>query len=325
MKAPGFWRQGGLLPALLTPAAAVYALAGRMRQARARPLRLPVPVICVGNLVAGGAGKTPVALSLARLIGDLGRVPFFLTRGYGGSEVGPCLVDPNAHDAEQVGDEPLLLARAAATIVAGDRQAGGRAAVEAGAEIVIMDDGFQNPSLVKDLSLLVVDAAYGFGNGRVLPAGPLREPLAAGLARADALVVLEAGEAAVPLRLDRPLTTLKARLAAGRDDLAGRRLLAFAGIGRPEKFFASLRALGADLADGLAFPDHHRYAAAELDQLRRRAGAEGARLITTEKDLVRLPPDRRDSIEVLPVQVHWEEPEALSRLLRQSLESVAHG
>ncbi len=325
MKAPAFWRKGGLLPALLAPAAAAYALAGQVRQQYARPLRLPVPVICVGNLVAGGAGKTPVALSLAGLVGESGRTPVFLTRGYGGSQAGPLVVDPARHKAEEVGDEPLLLASAATTVVARDRRAGGQAALEAGADVVIMDDGFQNPSLAKDLSLLVVDAAYGFGNGRVLPAGPLREALAAGLARADALVLLQGDEAAVPLSVERSIPTLAARLQSSRSDLAGRRLLAFAGIGRPEKFFASLRGLGAQLLDGLAFPDHHRYAAAELGQLRRRAEAENAQLITTEKDLVRLSPDQRGGIEVLPVRVHWEEPDTLGRLLRQTLESFDDG
>ncbi len=323
MRAPDFWQREGLLPALLSPFAAVFACAGQHRQRRVG-LRLSIPVLCVGNLVAGGAGKTPVALALARLVVARGLRVCFLSRGYGGRLSGPLLVDPAQHKAAEVGDEPLLLARAAPTVVARDRPSGARLAVEQGAEILILDDGFQNPSLVKDLSLLVVDAAYGFGNGRVMPAGPLREGLAEGLARADALVLLRGSEPARAIDLPAALPCLSARLAP-RDRMAGKRLFAFAGIGRPEKFFASLGAAGAELAGSLAFPDHHRYAVAELAELRRKAEAARATLITTEKDLVRLSEDQRDGIADFPISVFWEEEAALSGLLDRSLSGAVRG
>ncbi len=284
-----------------------------------------MPVFCIGNLVLGGAGKTPVALALAEMLLGRGLRPCFLTRGYGGREAGPLLVDPDRHGSSDVGDEPLLLARKAPTIVARDRRAGAELALKQGADALILDDGFQNPSLVKDLSLLVVDAAYGFGNGRVFPAGPLRERLTEGLARADAVVLLEGGEPASRLDLPQSLPCFKARLQArGRAEGDGQ-YLAFAGIGRPEKFFASLRVAGVDLAGTLAFPDHHRYAAEDLARLRRDAEARGARLITTEKDLVRLSKEEREGIAVFPVAVAWEEPQALERLVNSVLKGGEHG
>ncbi len=325
MRAPEFWRHDGPLSRLLSPVGALYAAAGRRRQRRTRGKRLPVPVLCVGNLVAGGAGKTPVALALAEAVAVRGLRPVFLSRGYGGREVGPLLVDPKRHDAETVGDEPLLLARKAPTVVARDRIEGAVLALQQEAEVLILDDGFQNPSLAKDLSFLVVDAAYGFGNGRVLPAGPLREPLAEGLARADALVLLQGGEPAVTtLELPDGLPCLHAHLTpSGKEPLG--RVFAFAGIGRPEKFFASLQAAGAELAGSLAFADHHRYAAHELADLRRRAATAGAQLITTEKDLVRLNHEDRAGIGVFPVAVQWQEEAALTALLTPVLRSALHG
>ncbi len=325
MRAPDFWRKGGLLPTLLSPLAALYGQASGRRLQRGSGLRLPVPVVCVGNLVAGGAGKTPVALSLAEALRARGLRPFFLTRGYKGRLAGPLLVDAASQDAEAVGDEPLLLAGQAPTVLSRDRPAGARLALAEGAEVLIMDDGFQNPSLVKDLSLLVVDAAYGFGNGRVMPAGPLREPLVQGLARADAVVLLGGGEAELDLSLPAGLPCLRARLApSGRIGDLGR-VFAFAGIGRPEKFFASLRAAGAEVVGSLGFPDHHRYTARDLARLRRSAEAAGAGLITTEKDLLRLKREEREGIAVFPVAVVWEDRAALDALLDRLLEGARHG
>ena len=250
--APAFWdRPPGLLADLLSPIGAACDAAGHLRRVISRSYRAPVPVVCVGNLVAGGAGKTPVALALADWL--LARaVPLHVvTRGYGGRLRGPARVDPDRHDAVAVGDEALLLAARAPCWVARDRAAGVRAAVAAGAGAILLDDGFQNPTVAKTLGLIVVDAGYGFGNGRVIPAGPLRESLRRGLARADALVLIAAeGEASRTgaLRLDCRAPVLNAVLVPlNGERLAGQRLLAFAGIGRPEKFFATLRALGAVL------------------------------------------------------------------------------
>src|SRR5947199_3277600 len=245
MRAPEFWHEPpGFAAGLLAPAGAAWNLAARLRRAIARPYRAPVPVLCVGNLVAGGSGKTPVALSLARLFTDRGIAVHVVTRGYRGKAAGPVQVDPARHDADAVGDESLLRAAVAACWVAKDRAPGIAAAVKAGAQAILLDDGFQNPSVVKDLSLLVVDAEYGFGNGRVMPAGPLREPVATGLARADAIVLL--GDALPPRQLaEVSCPMLRAALEpVNGERFINRRLVAFAGIGRPAKFFATLRQLG---------------------------------------------------------------------------------
>lgn len=316
MRAPDFWRGDGPLPRLLAPAGAVYAAAGRLRRLTATPVRLPVPVICVGNLVAGGAGKTPVALSLAARLRSWGLAVHLLTRGYGGQQAGPLLVDVQRHGFRDVGDEALLLARAAPTWVARDRAAGGRAALAAGAQAIVLDDGHQNPSLKKDLSLVVVDAAYGFGNGRVMPAGPLREPVAGGLARADAVILLGDGGAAPALSgFAGPI--LRAELHPGPEaaELAGRRVVAFAGIGRPEKFFDTLAGLGAELGARFSFPDHHPYRPADLMPIFSAAERAAAVIVTTEKDAVRLPPEAAGRVRVLTVTVAWNDPDRLEKLL----------
>lgn len=317
MRTPGFWyRPAGLAARLLAPAGALYGFAGGLRAALTQPRRAAVPVICVGNLVAGGAGKTPVALVLAATLTARGGRPWFLTRGHGGRERGPVPVDPARHDAAAVGDEALLLAAAAPCIVARDRVAGAALAAAGGATAVVMDDGFQNPHLAKDLSLVVVDGAVGFGNGHLLPAGPLRESVAAGLARADALVIVgpdRCGAAA----LAGGLPVLAARLSPDPAcaDLVGRPVFAFAGIGRPAKFFETLAALGARLVAAIPFPDHHPYAPDEVMRLIEHAAALGAQPVTTEKDHVRLPPEARAAVRALPVRLVWQEPARVERLL----------
>jgi tetraacyldisaccharide 4'-kinase len=325
--APAFWGQPpGFLADLLSPVGAACDVAGHLRRVISRSYRAPVPVVCVGNLVAGGAGKTPVALALSAWLLEHDVPAHVVTRGYGGQLRGPVRVDPNRHDALAVGDEALLLAASAPCWVARDRAAGVRAAVAAGAGAILLDDGFQNPAVAKTLGLIVVDVGYGFGNGRVIPAGPLRENLRRGLARADAVVLIaaerETSRAETPL-LGCRVPVLSAVLAPLRGErLAGSRLVAFAGIGRPEKFFATLRALGADLVGTRAFPDHHPFRVAELEGLRRDAERSGARLITTAKDIVRVAPARRAGIEVLEVEIRWSDPIALDRLLSPVAQSV---
>jgi tetraacyldisaccharide 4'-kinase len=317
MRAPNFWSERGPLSRLLDPLGTAYDLAGGMRQALARPADCGLPVVCVGNLVAGGAGKTPVALALARRLEAAGRAVHVLTRGYRGRVAGPLRIDPAHHDAAEVGDEALLLAAAAPTWLARDRLAGARAAARDGAQVIVMDDGFQNASLRKDLSLLVVDGSYGFGNGRVMPAGPLRETVGRGLARADAVVLLGEDRRDLAPRLGARLSVLEAALrpAPGAAELTGRRVLAFAGIGHPGKFFATLANLGAELAETRAFPDHYPYRSAEIAALIERARALEALPVTTEKDLQRLPAELATEISVLPVEVAWRDPEAVDRLL----------
>ncbi|MBO0737642.1 MAG: tetraacyldisaccharide 4'-kinase [Alphaproteobacteria bacterium] len=319
--APAFWaRPAGVLADFLLPIGAMWDTAGRVRQALSRPYCPPVPVICVGNLVAGGAGKTPVAAALASHLAAQGADVHVVARGYGGRLAGPSRVDPARHDAAAVGDEALLHAACVPCWVARDRAAGARAAVAAGADLILLDDGFQNPAVAKTRSLIVVDAAYRFGNGRIIPGGPLREGLARGLARADALVLLETQPETNPadiVKIGRGLPVFVGVLAplAGRR-FAGSRLLAFAGIGRPEKFFAMLRDLGAVLVGTRAFPDHYPFRAAQIAQLHRDAERGRARLVTTAKDILRVPPEMRAGIEVLEIEICWVDPAALHEFLR---------
>jgi len=330
MRAPDFWAgsaraqrpTAGLLSGLLSPLGTAFDLAGRLRRAMIRPRVLPIPTICVGNLVAGGAGKTPVVLALIRALAAHDLSVHILTRGYGGAAAGPLRVDPDWHDAVVVGDEALLLARQAPTWVSRDRPAGAEAALAEGAQLLILDDGFQNPTLAKDLSLLVVDGGFGFGNGRLIPAGPLRETIARGLARADATVLLGADATGLSDRLSAAGPVLRAGLvpAGDQDAFAGRKVFAFAGIGRPEKFFDSLAGLGAELAVCRAFPDHHPYTVTEVDGLLAEAARLKALPITTEKDAVRLPESLREQVAVLPVEIAWQDEAALAALLAPLLE-----
>lgn len=320
MRAPDFWQYGGMASLALLPAAWAYGLAANLRYSAIKPTRLALPVICVGNLTAGGAGKTPTALSLLKLLQARGMRPAALSRGYGGSLKGSLRVDPQHQSAKDVGDEPLLLAQVAPTFVGKDRLASARLAEESGANCLVMDDGFQNPTLAKDLSLLVVDGALGFGNGRVIPAGPLREGITAGLARADAVVLLGKARGGLLSQLQGK-TVLQARIAvgAGAPQIAGGRFLAFAGLAYPEKFFATLRKEGAKEIVTRAFADHHPYLPEELAQMREEAKAQGLRLITTEKDLSRLAPTDRSGIESLPVELRWDNPGAIDQLLSKAL------
>jgi tetraacyldisaccharide 4'-kinase len=322
MRAPDFWsKEPGFLAGLLTPLGTALDAAGRLRRAMARSYRAPVPVICVGNIVAGGSGKTPVGLSLAAILATHGVNTAIVMRGYGGSLAGPVRVAPQRHDASAVGDEALLAAAVAPCWVARDRAAGVEAAVAGGAAAIILDDGFQNPHVAKDLSLVVVDAEYGFGNGKLIPAGPLRERIDAGLARADAIVLI--GDGAPPATAGKP--TLNATLEPiDGDRFAGLPVLAFAGIGRPRKFFAGLRALGPVVVAERGFPDHHPYRPAELAALRSEAAAKGARLVTTRKDWVRLAEPERAGIDVLDVALRWREPAALNALLAPLIKRIGN-
>ncbi|HEU0217974.1 MAG TPA: tetraacyldisaccharide 4'-kinase [Stellaceae bacterium] len=330
MRAPDFWSDPpgpsvGLLASLLTPVGAALDVAGRLRRAVVRPYRAPMPVICVGNLVAGGSGKTPVALSLAGMLAGRGIATAIVMRGYGGRLAGPVRVDPQRHEADAVGDEPLLAATMAPCWVARDRAAGVRGAAADGAEVVILDDGFQNPHVAKDLSLVVVDAAYGFGNGRLIPAGPLREGIAAGLARADAIVLVGESPTDGPFAVfDRPVMRA-AVMPVGSIPAAGTPVIAFAGIGRPEKFFATLRDVGVRLVAERGFPDHHIYQPQELAALHGEAEKTGALLLTTRKDWLRLPPADRAGIEALDVELRWRDPAAIDALLAPLIARAGDG
>ncbi len=306
MRAPAFWQEDppGLLGRLLRPLGEIVSAvtAARMRRAG---FRAAVPVICVGNFVLGGAGKTPTAIAIARLLRHRGETPVFLTRGYGGSLSSRHPVRVDGQLAREVGDEALLLAAIAPVIVCRDRAAGARAAIAAGASVIVMDDGLQNPSLAKDLTLAVVDGAAGVGNGLTMPAGPLRASLAAQIPHIQAILVIGPGAAGDEIA--------EAGAAAGKPVLRGRlapdpaavallndrAVLAFAGIGRPGKFFDTLRETGAQIVATREFPDHHDFSKAEIAALQRDAAAAKAVLVTTEKDRVRLPADL--DILTLPV------------------------
>jgi tetraacyldisaccharide 4'-kinase len=316
MRAPEFWdrrdRRSRLAVAALAPIGWIYSASVAWKAHSATPYRPNIPVLCVGNLTAGGTGKTPVAIAIAHALGARGRQPFFLSRGYGGKLRGPVLVAPE-HHAGDVGDEPLLLAAAGPVVVSRNRGEGAKLAIEHGADVIVMDDGHQNFTLAKDLSLVVVDAEQQFGNGFILPAGPLREFVNQGLARADAVVVVGDGG---PTLAGYSGPILRAHLnLVDAPELAGRRVVGFAGIGRPEKFFRSLRTLGADIVATKRFADHHIYTSSEIARLKAKARAANALLVTTEKDYVRMTEVEREGIAALPVRAAIDSAKALELLL----------
>ena len=322
MKAPYFWNAGldprsreaaPLTRALLTPFAALYRYGVQRKLRNAQPAHVEIPVICVGNLTVGGVGKTPIVTAIrARLAAD-GLRAASLSRGYGGTLQGVLRVDPDKHTAKDVGDEPLMLAQSGESWIGADRPAAARAMQAAGVEVIIMDDGHQNPSLAKDLSIIVIDAQGPFGNGYLIPKGPLREPVAFGLARADAVILMGDGET--------PGTVAKSGLPAYHAKLApiaalpDGPLVAFAGIGRPLKFFDALTAAGAQLSEGVSYGDHHVYSEGDMRYLRSLAQSHNATLITTEKDYARLSSQQRADIKTFPVRAVFDMPGALDKLL----------
>ena len=331
-RTPEFWYQSrGVLPLLLGPLGSAYGIAGRLRRNLATPAACGVPVICVGNVVAGGAGKTPTALHVAERCQQAGIDVHFLSRGHGGREKGPLRVDPETHTAADVGDEPLLLAGAAPAWISADRLAGAHAAAEAGARLIVMDDGFQNPALAKDLSIIAIDGDAGFGNGRMIPAGPLRELPAAALMRAQAVVIIGRDPSGMCGRLRKStggrVAVMPGRLQPGPEieQLKARPLLAFAGIARPAKFFNTLLDSGCELTAARPYPDHHPFSRGEIADLRRQAGDLDAALVTTAKDFVRLHPEDRDGVQVLTVGLALEDEAPLDRLLEPVLAQAGAG
>jgi tetraacyldisaccharide 4'-kinase len=328
MREPAFWWQAGT-GGWLEPLAAIYGAVAAARM-RLRGRRAGVPVVCIGNLTVGGAGKTPTALTLAHLLHAAHERPFFLTRGYGGRLAGPVRVNPRVHYSADVGDEPLLLARLAPTIVARDRAAGAQFAQYAGASVVVMDDGLQNPALVKDLAIVVVDGRRGIGNGRVIPAGPLRAPLRTQLDRVQALIVVGPPDNAADVKsraVQNGLPVFHAGLEPDRGIISAigrRKVLAFAGIGNPDKFFATLTEAGVAIAERIGFDDHHRFTATQAHDLMARARAANLMLVTTEKDLARLSGDPQlaelaQHASALPVRLVIQEQDQFRQLVLGAL------
>ena len=318
MHEPAFWhRPSSLLSRSLIPLGALYgAIAARRMTRQGRDVG--IPVLCVGNYHVGGAGKTPATLALVQLLRGMGEVPVVLSRGYGGRLHGPVSVDPQRHSAADVGDEPLMMARAASVVVARDRVEGAALARSRNASVILMDDGFQNPAILKDASLIVIDGDRALGNGRVFPAGPLRAPLPPQLARTDALVIVGPGVAAAEVAgavAARGAPVLRAHLVPDADSVArlqGSRVLAFAGIGNPARFFATLRASGVDVVVERPFADHHPFSRGEIEALMADAQRGGLTLVTTEKDLARIGPSPQDTAIVsLAVTMQFDDPAAL--------------
>ena len=331
MREPAFWHRPSSWKAhLLRPLASLYGAIAASRLRR-KGVEARIPVLCVGNYHGGGAGKTPTVLALTRILRELGETPVVLSRGYGGRLRGPVMVQPSRHSAADVGDEPLMLASHVSVAVARDRVDGVALATSQGASVILMDDGFQNPAIVKDASLIVIDSDRGIGNGYVIPAGPLRAPLASQLDRTDALIVVGRGTAsnAIAARIaaqpNKPV--LSAHIApdpACVARLAGQRVLAFAGIGDPGRFFRTLRAAGIDVVREQIFPDHHPFSDGDLDALIADAGQEGLTLVTTEKDLARLRhhgelPAWADQIVAFQVTLEFDDGATLRKFLSERL------
>lgn len=330
LKTPDFWyrtadQEPPIAEKALEPISSVYAFFYRMHQSSREPYRAAIPVLCLGNVVAGGTGKTPTALALMALIREAGLAanPHFLIRGYGGCESGPVLVDPLMHSAWEVGDEALILAKDCPTIVAHDRAAGVKFAERRGADLVLMDDGLQNPGIHKDLKFIVVNGEMGFGNKKLLPAGPMRQPLAEGLARADAFIMIGEDKRGACAELPEGKPVLRARLEQSPDVQIdpSAKYVAFAGLGYPEKFFTFLREnAGLNVVETVRFADHCPYSEHDLRTLKAKAELHGATLITTTKDSLRIPDFENSGIALMPVTMAFEDKDALLSLLKGRLE-----
>lgn len=313
METPKYWKDKNIYSYLLSPLGWLYQCATLLNMTLKQPQKVDKTVICIGNLTAGGTGKTPVSISIAKILTDMKRKPFFISRGYGG-KLHNVLVDKNKHSPQEVGDEPLLLAQSAPVIVNPNRYEGAKLAIENGADIIVMDDGFQNPTLKKDLSFLVFDGEFGYGNGMCIPAGPLRESLSSGLKRAQAIIIIGEDKHNLASKFNH-LPIFKANIVPKFNKEEKKPIIAFAGIGRPEKFYTSLRLCGFKIYQTIDFPDHHQYSKEELLSLIKKAEQNQCVLYTTSKDFVKIPSDLRKYFNVLEIEIKWENETALKKFI----------
>lgn len=317
MKTPSFWQHKNFISTLLLPLGCVYNFMTQRRINHGKPNIVSRPVICIGNITAGGTGKTPVAISIAKLLQEENKNPFFVSRGYGGKLIN-ILVDSNSHTALEVGDEPLLLSKQAPVIINPNRYEGALKALKSGAEIIIMDDGFQNPGLSKDLSFLVFDGGFGLGNERIVPSGPLRESLSSGLKRAQGIIIIGEDKHNIEARIEN-LPVFKGSIHPLKPHTTRNEVIAFAGIGRPEKFYNSLRETGYNVLETIDFPDHHQYKESELKNIINKAQKIGADIFTTSKDYVKIPTLLQPHFKILEIEIKWENPEKLTQFILDRL------
>lgn len=322
MQQPDFWKnENSLVSLLLMPFAFIYRSIGCLRQIFINSYNADVPVICIGNVTVGGAGKTPVALAIGKILQQKGIKFAFLSRGYGGSLTRPTIVDNKKHSAKEVGDEPLLLSRLATTIIAKNRKAGAELAVRNGAEVIIMDDGLQNPSIGKDMALLVIDGNYGIGNGHIMPAGPLREKLSSAIKKTAAVIFIGEDKTGLLTKLgESKIIRAEIDVPANREN---KKFLAFAGIANPDKFFSSLAKGGYDIVKKTIFSDHYQYTENDINSLKNRAESLNACLITTEKDFIRLTERQQQDISILPIEIKWEDNNSIDEIISCCLKKSA--
>ena len=317
MKTPKYWQSNSFISKLLTPLGYIYGALTGLRIKLKKPKKAEIPVICIGNITAGGTGKTPVSISVAKLLSGEMFHPYFVSRGYGG-KLQNVIVNNKKHTARDVGDEPLLLSAQAPVVVNADRYKAAQTATEQGADVVIMDDGFQNPGLHKDLSFLVFDGHYGIGNGKIIPAGPLRETLENGIKRADAVIILGKDKHNLAQRCGLPV--FFGHTEAAQTTINNQDVIAFAGIGHPQKFYHTLKQQGFNVVKTIDFPDHHFYTREELDAIVKEAQKLNAQIYTTGKDFVKIPPLYSQDINVLEIAVVWDKPEELLNFIKQKIQ-----
>ena len=317
MKTPSFWKDKNLVSLLLSPIGCLYMSATFLRLKLKKAKKVEKKVICIGNVTAGGTGKTPVSLAVAEILQQMGKNPFFISRGYGG-KAQDILVDIKKDKAEVVGDEPLLLAQCAPVVINADRYKAAQKAIKNGADIIVMDDGFQNPGLYKDISFLVFDGEFGIGNGFGVPAGPMRESLRQGLKRAQAAIIIGEDKHNIAAKL-RVLPIFHAKVVNEPINPQHKKAIAFAGIGRPQKFYNSLKQCGVEIVETIDFPDHHQYSTEELKNLISKAKERQAQLYTTTKDYVKIPAELRPYFNVLQIKIKWQDEKFLETFLKQNI------